>query len=70
MNWSDIAALIIKYGVEQAFKIWEIARDHNEPDEEAWEKLRALSLKDYDSYIADAKLRASISGVPSIPPPA
>jgi hypothetical protein len=58
VNWSDIAALIIKYGVEQAFKIWEIAQA-GEPDEAAWEKLRALSLKSYDDYIAEAKARTT-----------
>jgi hypothetical protein len=58
VNWAEVAALIVKYGVEQAFKIWEIARDHNEPDEAAWEKLRALALKDYDSYLRDAQERA------------
>lgn len=57
MNWQTIIQLIITYGIDQAYKIWEIAKS-GEPDEAAWEKLRALSLKDYDTYIAEAKARA------------
>ncbi len=57
MSWALIVELIIKYGVEQAYKIWAIAKE-GEPDEAAWEKLRALSLKTYDEYLAEAKARA------------
>ena len=64
MNWSTVVQLIITYGIDQAFKVWEIARQHGEPDEASWEKLRALSLKSYDEYIAAARERAL-----SLPPP-
>jgi len=57
MNWSTVAQLIITYGIEQAYKIWQIAQS-GDPDEEAWAKLRALSLKSYDDYVAEARSRA------------
>jgi hypothetical protein len=57
LTWSDIIALIIRFGIDHAYKIWEIARS-GEPDEAAWAKLRALSLKTYDQYIAEAQARA------------
>lgn len=70
MNWSDIVALIVKYGVEQAFKIWEIAQS-GEPDAAAWEKLKALSLVSYDDYIAAARERAAQAvTMPGAQPPA
>jgi len=72
MGWETIARLIITYGIDQAYKIWQIARS-GEPDEAAWEKLRALSLKSYDDYIAEAKARAQErfnSRVPETPPAA
>ncbi len=61
MNWSDIVALIIKYGIDQAFKIWQISQE-GAPTEESWEKLRALSLKTYDEYMADAEARKRAEG--------
>lgn len=66
MSWDTIAALIIKFGVDQAFKIWAISRE-GEPDDAAWDKLKALSLKTYDDYIAEAKARAAGA---ALPPPA
>ena len=57
MNWSTVIQLIITYGIDQAFAVWAIARQHGEPDEAAWEKLRALSLKTYDEYIREAQER-------------
>ncbi len=57
MGWESIIALIIKYGIDQAYRIWQIAKA-GEPTEEAWEQLRALSLKTYDEYIAAARERA------------
>lgn len=69
MNWHCIVALILKVGVEQAFSIWKIVQEHGEPDEAAWEKLRALSLKTYDEYISDAKLRASRTILPDATKP-
>ena len=47
MKWATIIQLIITYGIDQAYKIWQIAKE-GEPDEAAWEKLRALSLNTYD----------------------
>ena len=58
MNWATVVQLIITFGVDEAYKIWQIAKS-GEPDEAAWEQLRQLSLKDYDTYIAEAKARAN-----------
>lgn len=67
MNWSDIVALIVRYGIEQAYEVWRIAQS-GEPTEEAWEALRKLALKDYDTYIAEANARLADATRQSPPP--
>ena len=68
MTWATVVQLIITYGIDQAFKIWEIAKA-GEPDEAAWEKLRALSLVSYDDYIRQARERAGQVEPPPLPTP-
>ena len=58
MNWGTVIQLIITCGVEQGFRVWQIMQQHGEPDEEAWSKLKALSLKPYAEYIREAEDRA------------
>lgn len=67
MSWDSIAALIIKFGIEQAYKIWAIAKE-GDPDDAAWDKLKALSLKSYDDYLREARERAGQADPPSVPP--
>lgn len=68
MNWETVVQLIITYGIDQAYKIWQIAKA-GDPDEAAWEQLRALSLKTYEDYIAEAKVRQSQQAETLPPPP-
>ena len=66
MTWELIARLIVLYGIEGAYKIWAITKE-GEPTVEAWEKLRALSLKAYDDYVREARERAGLATLP-LPP--
>jgi hypothetical protein len=66
MNWETILQLIITYGIDQAYRIWQIAKE-GDPTEESWEKLRLLSLKSYDDYIRDAQ--AKLQPPPQSPTP-
>ncbi len=56
MTWEIVLQLIIKYGIDAAFRIFQITKE-GPPDDAAWDKLKALSLKTYDDYLADAAKR-------------
>lgn len=68
MNWATVVQLIITYGIDQAYKIWQIAKS-GEPDEASWEQLRQLSLKTYDDYLQEARERAGTVTISDPPTP-
>lgn len=64
MNWTQLAPLIARYGIEFAYKFWANAKNNAEPTEQEWTELRKIA-KPYDQYIEEARVRA---GLPPSPP--
>jgi len=64
-TWLDLIPLIVRYGIEWVAAFVRIAQDHPEPTPEAFDKLKALALTEYDEYIRRAQERAALAaGVP------
>lgn len=68
MGWSFFGPLIVRYGIEGAYKIAAIIAEHGEPTQEAWAKLLALGLKSEADYIKEAMERAGYAPGAPLPP--
>ncbi len=67
MTWSELIPLIVKYGIEGAYKLWQVFEEHGVPTKESWDKILALGLKPYDLYIDEARQRAGLPPL-TVPP--
>lgn len=64
MGWNFFAPLILRYGIEGAFKIFQVLQASPEPTTEAWQKLLALGLKSEADYLAEALARSGLTQIP------
>ena len=60
MDWTILAPIIARYGIEAAFRLWENAANKEPVTPEKWDELKKLA-KPYDDYINAAMVKKGVS---------
>lgn len=58
MTWVELAPIIARYGIELAYKLWQLAEGGAPPSDADWQGLLALAQKPMSDYLREAKERA------------
>ena len=58
-------SLLLKYGFDAAYQIWQTWRDKTDPTEADWQQLKALIRKTEADYVKEAAERAGVPVPPS-----
>lgn len=60
MDWTFLAALIVKVGLEGAYQIFQWQKKGEPPTQEEWDILFKIVAKSHDKYIEEAKSKLPV----------